>query len=165
MGVQLPWSAFPRLDPLHLGRSYHCDHVVVRAITYAVAKRRGSQHGRAAWFAVAPLGALALALLLVASVPLRVRWELSKSSFAADVRAHPREGPGWHPRRIGSYRITSVHVVPEGILFYDYVGALADDAGFAYLPGGPSTEMASGDFENPQWFALGDGWYGWTASW
>ena len=141
---------------------------VARAITYLVARHRGTCRGRAAWFAVAPLGAVALGALLATHVPLRLRWEFSKPSFddaLEDVRSDPNGLTEWNPRRIGTYKINIVRVVQQGIVFYDDVGALFDDAGFAYLPEGPSDDMANGNFENPQWFALGDHWYAWTASW
>lgn len=141
---------------------------VVRGITYFVSRQRGTHAGHATWFAVAPLGALVLGLMLSANLPLRFRWEISKGAFddaARDVQSDPDAWSGWNPRRVGTYKINVVRVVPEGILFYDNVGALFDDAGFAYLPNGPSDDMANGSFENPQWFALGDHWYAWTASW
>lgn len=140
----------------------------VRGVTYLVARRKGKAHGSAWWFALAPLGAVALGALLSASVPLRLRWEFSKSAFdkaVEDVRSDPEVWSAWNPRRIGMYKVNVVRVVPQGILFYDDVGSFIDDAGFAYLPEGPSDDMASGIFEHPQWFALGDHWYAWTASW
>lgn len=141
---------------------------VIRGITYLVARQRGAHTGRAIWFVVAPLGALALGVILWANVPLRFRWEFSKGAFndaVSDVRADPSSWTGRNPRRVGTYEILTVHVVPQGIVFYESVGAAFDDAGFAYLPHGPSDEMANGSFENPQWLALGDHWYAWTASW
>ncbi len=61
--------------------------------------------------------------------------------------------------------MTSVWRVEGGVIFYDKVGSLFDDAGFAYLADGPSTELENGLFENPQFRSLGGGWYAWTASW
>jgi hypothetical protein len=34
-----------------------------------------------------------------------------------------------------------------------------------YLPTGPTDELDTGVFENPQFRALGGGWYTFTASW
>jgi hypothetical protein len=141
---------------------------LVRGATYMRARRRAAHCGTALWFAVAPAGALVLALVLHTNIALRIRWQTSKSDFQdalAEVRAHPEHWANSKPRRIGTYTITSVRIVDEGVIFDDEVGAFVDDAGFAYLPHGPSTEMANGSFENPQWFALGDHWYAWTASW
>lgn len=67
--------------------------------------------------------------------------------------------------RTASRRYRRSGVAWRGVVFYDSVGAFIDDAGFAYLPDGPSPDMANGSFENPQWFALGNHWYAWTASW
>lgn len=141
---------------------------LIRGATYVRARRRGLHRDSALWFAIAPIGAVALALLLNTNVTLRLRWQTSKSDFrhaVADVKDHPASWTGWHPRRIGTYAITSVWVVDEGIIFYDKTGSFMDDAGFAYLPHGPSHTMANGNFEDPQWYALGDHWYAWTASW
>jgi hypothetical protein len=140
----------------------------VRGVTYLVARRHGTASGSAWWFALAPLGAVVLGALLSASVPLRLRWELSKPAFddaVEEVRSDPEGWSTWTRGRIGMYTVNVVRVVPQGILFYDDVGSFIDDAGFAYLPEGPSDDMVSGVFENPQWFALGDHWYAWTASW
>jgi hypothetical protein len=141
---------------------------LVRGVTYLRSRRRAAHSGTALLFAIAPAGALVLALVLHANFPLRARWQSSKSDFqnaVEEVRAEPANWASWKPRRIGTYTITSVRIVDEGVIFYDEVGALSDDAGFAYLPHGPSTKMANASFENPQWLALGDHWYAWTASW
>jgi hypothetical protein len=141
---------------------------VVRGATYVRSRRQGSHAGSTWWFAVAPVGALLLAAVLHANAPLRARWQVSKSDFEATlraVRAEPDAWSRWHERRIGTHKITYVQVVDRGVIFHDSVGALFDDAGFAYLPEGHSPDMANGSFEDPQWFALGDHWYAWTASW
>lgn len=68
-------------------------------------------------------------------------------------------------RRLGLYQVTSVWRVEAGVLFYEKTGALSDDAGFAYLPDGPSPDVENGLFESPRFRRLGEGWYAWTASW
>ncbi len=82
-----------------------------------------------------------------------------------EVQADLSSWSGRHPRSVGRYKITTVEVVGDGVIFYEKTGAFFDDAGFAYLPNGPSSAPANGGFENPQWFALGGHWYAWTASW
>jgi hypothetical protein len=141
---------------------------LVRAATYVWARRRGNHEGTALWFVVAPAGAVVLALLLYGNAPLRIRWQSSRSAFqraVPEVQAHPSDWSGWHPRRVGMYTVTTVQVVGDDVIFYEKTGAFLDDAGFAYLPNGPSKALANGSFENPQWFALGGHWYAWTASW
>jgi hypothetical protein len=44
-------------------------------------------------------------------------------------------------------------------------GAFFDDAGFAYLPEGPTASLENGSFESPVFRHLGGPWYRWTASW
>lgn len=141
---------------------------LVRAVTYVRAGRRGNHEGSALWFAVAPAGAIVLVALLFANVPLRVRWQSSRSDFQhalTEVQADPGSWSGWHPRQVGRYTMTTARVVGDGVIFYEKTGSFLDDAGFAYLPDGPSDTLANGSFENPQWLALGGHWYAWTASW
>ncbi|MBM7785503.1 hypothetical protein [Tenggerimyces flavus] len=66
---------------------------------------------------------------------------------------------------MGSYEVIRVETVPGGVLFYEANGNLFDDAGFAYLPGGPTPELENGGFESPNYRHLGGPWYAFTASW
>jgi hypothetical protein len=120
-------------------------------------------------FALAPAIGILIVALLAADVPLQVRWALSRGSFARTVSSLS-SGPGADsyvdaPTRIGTYRITSVESVPGGFLFYEANGLLFDDAGFAYLPNGPSADLENTNFESPNFTHLGGPWYSWTASW
>jgi hypothetical protein len=132
--------------------------------------------GRWSWgFVVAPLIVLAMLVALVAGVPRQVRWELSRPAFdrlVATLPAPSSESESvWQPiavpETIGSYRIVGAYRVEGGYVFYDRHGAFFDDAGFAYLPDGPSESLTAGDgsFEAPRFWPLGGGWYNWTASW
>lgn len=143
---------------------------LVRGATYARWRRRRADAcaGSALWFAAAPLGALLLALLLAANLPLRARWQASKSSFqdaVVDIRADRASRARWQQRNVGTYAITNVRMVQGAVIFYEKTGSFLDDAGFAHLPDGPSAAIEDGTFENPRWHALGDDWYAWTASW
>lgn len=75
----------------------------------------------------------------------------------------------WHhvpaPSTFGSYRIIAAYHVPGGVVFQERNGNLFDDAGFAYLPGGPTPDLENGSFESPIFRHLGGAWYSWTASW
>ncbi|MGK5741660.1 hypothetical protein [Micromonospora sp. URMC 103] len=124
------------------------------------------------WLPVAPVLAVVTVVLLVTRAPLHLRWELSRGPFQAVVDdLPPPEGTTGGrsyvtvPERIGTYRITSARHVPGGVIFFEANGAFFDDAGFAYLPDGPTGGMADGSFETPRFAALGDGWYRFTASW
>jgi hypothetical protein len=121
-------------------------------------------------FAIAPLAGLAVVLVVVLGLPLRIRWELSKSSFEAVAAAHPvAADTEWTrveaPDRIGLYTIWAVDQVGGSIIFYERSGALFDYAGFAYLPDGPTDDLDTGWFEAPEFHHLGGPWYSFVASW
>ena len=142
----------------------------VKLIAMVVRRRRGEAPPRA-WsrFAAAP----ALVVLFMAAAwnggALQARWALSRAAFEEKVQqaqqldeeAEVDDLAG----RIGVYRIHVVHRVGDGVLFYEAHGSLFDDAGFAYLPKGPTADLENGGFENPQFEHLEDDWYVWTASW
>ncbi|WP_141715208.1 hypothetical protein [Micromonospora rhizosphaerae] len=123
------------------------------------------------WLPVAPAMAVVVLALLVTGVPLRARWALSRDAFETVVAELPqrRSATGFDrvrvPATVGSYRITTAYLVPGGVVFYEENGAFFDDAGFAYLPDGPTASLANGSFESPVFRPLGAGWYRWTASW
>jgi hypothetical protein len=69
------------------------------------------------------------------------------------------------PERIGLYGVRDFETVPGGWIVYDESGSgLFDDAGFAYLPAGPTPDLGDGLWESPQFRHLGGPWYSWTAS-
>ncbi len=142
---------------------------VLRLVGFVVARRRQRTTGKGKWFALAPLGAAAVSALLWVDAPLRLRWTLSRDAFERVVYQVQR-GDGAAERqvpfgRLGLYEVLSVMKVETGVLFYEKTGNFLDDAGFAYLPSGPSADLENGSFENPQFRSLGGGWYAWTASW
>jgi len=141
---------------------------LVRLVVFFARRNRGRSTGTAKWFLLAPLGALLTGLLVWADAPLRARWELSRGDFERSARAVQRgkfHGAMTDSRRLGLYTVTDIQPVKTGILFYEATGDFLDDAGFAYLPGGPSADLENGGFEAPQFRSLGGGWYAWTASW
>ncbi|MGC5021853.1 hypothetical protein [Micromonospora sp. DT47] len=123
------------------------------------------------WLPIAPVMAVVVLALLVTGVPLRARWALSRAAFETVVAEMPASTAATRfdrvdaPATIGGYRIISAYLVPGGVVFYEAHGAFFDDAGFAYLPGGPSPTLGNGSFESPTFRPLGGGWYRWTASW
>ncbi|WP_406043067.1 hypothetical protein OG799_03635 [Micromonospora sp. NBC_00898] len=123
------------------------------------------------WLPVAPTMAVVVLALLVTGLPLRARWALSRDAFAAVVTRLPEPATttGFDrvpvPAMVGSYRITTAYRVPGGVVLYEANGAFFDDAGFAYLPDGPTPSLGNGSFESPVFRPLGGGWYRWTASW
>jgi hypothetical protein len=142
----------------------------LRFVGHLVMRWRRSARGNAWWFVIAPLGAAAVGVLLWFDAPLRVRWAGSRGAFervAQQVIEGDRSTEVSEPfdRRLGLYRVASVWRVKNGVLFYDSVGSLSNDAGFAYLPDGPSPRLENGLFESPQFRPLGGGWYAWAASW
>jgi hypothetical protein len=123
------------------------------------------------WFLVAPAMGMAVIALLVAGMPLQARWALGRGAFETVVDDLPETPIGSErtvlhvPARLGSYRIIAAYHVPGGVLFYEANGALFNDAGFAYLPDGPTASLENGSFESPVFRHLGGPWYSWTASW
>lgn len=120
------------------------------------------------WFALAPILVIGLSAMLHSRFPLQARWELSLPAFENLITDMPSDGKLSvdTPTMIGSYTITSTFRVPEGVLFYEETGSsFVDDAGFAYLPGGPTNSLANSNFESPTFYHLGGSWYSWTASW
>lgn len=143
------------------------------ALLWTVAAQLSHSAGRTWpwWLLIAPVMAVVTLALLIIRAPLHVRWELSRGAFEAVVADLPEATESTKfdrvkvPERVGSYRIITAYRVPGGVIFYEENGAFFDDAGFAYLPGGPSRSLHNGSFESPAFSPLGDGWYRWTASW
>jgi hypothetical protein len=135
---------------------------LVRLILYMTHRRRLSW-----WFVVAPLMFVTLVWVVVADLPLKVRWAASQTAFdTAVAELPPGQEVGTEPQTIGSFRISYWERVPQGVLFYESHGSfMFNDAGFAYLPDGPSDAMESGTLESPEFRSLGGPWYAWTASW
>jgi hypothetical protein len=135
---------------------------LVRLALYVTHRRRLSW-----WFAVAPAMFVLLVSVVNADLPLKVRWAGSHDAFEAAVAGLPAdEELSLQPKTIGSFRISETLRIPEGVLFYEAHGAfLFNDAGFAYLPDGPSDDIGDGALESPEFRPLGGPWYAWTASW
>lgn len=138
----------------------------IRLLTFAIAAIRRRPTGAARGFAVAPLGGLIVVALLWTHVPLRVGFAVSRPAFdRAAAAARRTDQDTFGSQRIGAYEITQVVHEGDAILFYEANGAFMDDAGFAYLPHGPTADLENAGFENPQWTHLGGRWYAWVASW
>lgn len=116
-------------------------------------------------YAVAPAALVVVAMMIVGSVPLRLRWRTSTDAFDRAAAAYEASGAVPAPGRYGSYRITAVRIVPGGLLFDEETDNGLDDAGFAWLPDGPTPALENSGFERPSWVHLGGPWYAWTASW
>ncbi|WP_262015472.1 hypothetical protein [Micromonospora sp. Mcm103] len=134
---------------------------------FVVERRRWSWR-----FLVAPVIVVLTAALVVAGAPFQARWAVSRGAFDRVVATLPATSPQdteWStvrvPHRIGAYIITSAYTVPGGVVLYESNGYMLDDAGFAYLPQGPTADLANEDFEAPRFTHLGGPWYSWTASW
>lgn len=128
---------------------------------------------RSQWtYLIAPVGGALVLMLVVLDLPFQARWSLSRDSFASEIDSLPAavlsdedaDLPGF-PRRLGLYSITQAYRVHGGVIFYEATGNFFDDAGFAYLPKGPTPDLETGSFESPEFHHLGGSWYSWNASW
>lgn len=130
----------------------------------------GLRRGHWQWL-IGPACGVILLALVYADAPLRVRFELAKSSFNSQVENLEPRGSydEWAdlevPDRIGGYGIISAYQVGDAVIFYEENGNFIDDAGFAYFPSGPTDKFGDATFENPQFRHLSGDWYAWTASW
>ena len=115
---------------------------------------------------IAPLTVFGVVGLAETGAPLTVRFAVGRPSFDRALAALPAAQESDHGAHVGTYSITRWRRVSGGgVIFYEANGDFFDDAGFAYLPHGPSESLADGSFESPQWNDLGGGWYSFTASW
>lgn len=128
--------------------------------------------GKAPWLLVAPIAVLLTWGLIRLDAPFQARWALARPAFDRVVDGLEHVEPGdddWHvldaPGRISTYRISKVIRVGDALIFYERNGAFLNDAGFAYLPDGPSPDLRSSTFEAPEFRHLGGPWYAWTAGW
>jgi hypothetical protein len=137
----------------------------LRLLLFALRHRRWDW-----WFAVAPVAGLLVAASVYSALPLQVRFAASRPAFDRVISELPPPGGGGFyflgSRQIGSYRIDEAHHVHGGVIFSEHNGDVFHNAGFAYLPDGPTPGLANEyDFEAPAWRHLGGPWYSWTATW
>lgn len=124
--------------------------------------------GWARW-AIAPVMVVVTLVLIITHVPLRVRFEESRSEFDRITRGlEPRGGfDAWEPLEvpdeIGTFQLVYGFQVGRNVIIYESHGWFDDDAGFAYLPDGIDPRLANGSFESPRFISLGGGWYAWRA--
>ena len=86
-----------------------------------------------------------------------------RSELAAQVR-------GWAPVSYGTLqdpaaRRANRYIDGAWIVYETSGSGMFDDAGFAYLPAGPTDGLGEGSWESPRFVHLGGPWYSWTASW
>lgn len=103
-----------------------------------------------------------------ADLPLRVRWQLSRSAFVEAVDGDVEiASSGTTGRWVGLYEVREIERFDDAVLFTDARdGFMASTGGFAYLPFGPTDDLVQdAGLEAPTFRDLGEGWYAWTASW
>ena len=159
--ASLPGSMFFVLAPLAL-LWIACAGIWIALVVLDVRRRRSSAVTLGvAWVVVA------IAVVSHTDTPLQVRFELARSAFDDAGATMPAGEDFIYDRRlVGTYMIRSMERVDGGVIMAEEIGdSLINDAGFAYLPAGPTPDLENGSFESPQWHDLGGGWWSWTASW
>ena len=127
-----------------------------------VAPRIDARAGRR----IAPVVMVVVLVLGCVGVPRQLRWAFSRSAFDQFAEAYAADPDLRAPDWLGSYRIIGgPYPVPGGFRLLSGTSGLFDDAGFAYLPNGPSADLGNGAWENPEFRHLSGPWYSWTASW
>jgi hypothetical protein len=115
---------------------------------------------------IVPAVVVVVLVLGCAGVPRQVRWALGRPAFDRFAAAYAADPDLRAPDWLGSYRIVAgPYPVPGGFRLLSGTSGLFDDAGFAYLPGGPPADLGNGAWENPVFRHLTGPWYSWTASW
>ena len=107
------------------------------------------------WLGIPAIAALCFCLI-VASVPLRLRFELSRPAFdgaAARVMAGETVVAG----QIGLFHIDYVDPLSNGVWFEDDSAGFIDPCGLAYAPDGrPDVRFLEVDLGGGWWFACED---------
>lgn len=120
------------------------------------------------WFLLAPIGGVLVAGLLVSGLAFDVRWAASQASFDQAVVAAtaPAGITTATPGRMGLYRILGEpQVIGDAVFFHHPLGGgVFDDAGFAYLPAGPTPDVEA-SFESLRTRQIDGSWYRWSSSW
>lgn len=120
------------------------------------------------WFLLAPVGGLLVAAVLVSGLAFDARWAASQASFneAMVAATDPDRAPATSPVRLGLYRVLAEPtVIDESVFFHHPLGGgVFDDAGFAYLPAGPTPQVEA-SFESLHTQQIDGPWYRWSSSW
>lgn len=138
-----------------------------RALTYVVARHRGTARGSAWRFAIAP--AIGAATLACAStgLPLQVRWQLSRAAFAREATGLATDNRSSRPTpdRLGLYHVTAIQRHGLDVVFVVSYGFDSPN-GFVYAPDGSRQGKAAARVLGPlwEWSSLGGGWYEFVAS-
>ena len=137
----------------------------LRLVLCVRARRRDAPTGDMRWFLVAPLlGALTVALV-VADVPLRVRWAAGEAAFedAADQVLAEGAEEWTDQRRVGLFEVERVYVLENGVFFQSPERGFLTISGFARLPDGPNEDVSPlGEPSHTGYRHFTGDWYIWT---
>ncbi len=140
----------------------------VKLGVYGLGRRRGSERRAGHWFLVAPVGGLLVVAVLASGLAFDVRWALSRASFDEVVQAvtDPARTSTAVPERVGLFRVLGEpDVIGDAVFFHHPLGGgVFDDAGFAYLPAGPTLDVEA-SFESLRTQQVDGSWYRWWSSW
>jgi hypothetical protein len=114
------------------------------------------------WMAVAPVGGLLVAGLVMTNVPLQLRWAGSESAFTEALaspdfgRAGDENGYLSPPEQVGTFQIIGFSRDATGAQFED-ASSFCGSSGFAYRP--DRDPWIIGGKAATTWVDLGDAWF------
>jgi hypothetical protein len=142
----------------------------IRGVAFVARMWRDIQPPTGGWrFVIAPFGGLLLVGLILARVPLEVRWALSEASFdraVANLEGAPSPRTVELDDRIGLYHVSERLTEGSMVIFVIDGGGLFEEGGVAWLPDGQAA-FVEGNLVAGRYFEalsvnpLGDGWYVW----
>lgn len=112
-------------------------------------------------FLYAPVMVLAAVVISVASIPLHVRFALSRP-FLSDAATDASVGAVVDGQPIGLYQIDRVELFGDSAVFTTAAGGFLARGGFAHLPDGPNEPDVVDWARYVRLRALGANWYTWA---
>ncbi|MCP3976867.1 MAG: hypothetical protein GY720_20465 [bacterium] len=127
---------------------------------YSMAGRLGPVH-RSRRFLYAPMMVLAAVVISFVSIPLHVRFTLSRP-FLSDAATDASIGAVVDRQPIGLYQIDQVELFGDAAVFTTAAGGFLASGGFAHLPDGPGAPDVADWARHVALRSLSGSWYTWV---